>query len=266
MNNSIHCRLGPFAIAVLFSGATALADGDAITYQWPNTPIEIDLKIGSEQRMSIPEAENIHIGIPNEISHQLTSQIIGNHLWLTAIEEFESTRIILIAEPLGRLILQIRAGSSNTSNQPMVFRRKRSNGTLSPKTEIPSHGFVALTRWVVQQLYAPQRLRKNLPGVVRISVDETPANIFRCGARIPTVCGGAVIAIPVGSWQSTYHYATAVHIKNTTPEPIVLDPRELRGPWRAASFLHSRLHPEGKFGDSTVLVLISDFPFENPPL
>ncbi len=266
MNNSIHCRLGFSTIAVLFSVVIALADADAITYQWPNTPVEIDLKVGSEQRMSIPEAGSLRIGIPKEISHLLTSQIIGNHLWLRAIEKFDSTRIILIAEPLGRLILQIRAGFSNTSNQPIVFQRKRSNGTLSPETELPSHGYVALTRWVVQQLYAPQRLRKNLPGVVRISVGETPANIFRCGARIPTVCGGAVIAIPVGSWQSTYHYATAVHIKNTTPEPIVLDPRELRGPWRAASFLHSRLHPEGNFGDSTVLVLISDFPFENPPL
>ena len=266
MNNLIHCRLGSIAITVLFSGATALADADTITYQWPSTPVEIDLKVGSEQRMLIPEAGNIRIGIPNEISHLLTSQIIGNHLWLTAIEEFDSTRIILIAEPLGRLILQIRAGFSNTSNQPIVFQKKRSNDTLNPETELPSHGYVALTRWVVQQLYAPQRLRKELPGVVRISVGETPVDIFRCGARIPTLCGGAVKAIPVGSWQSTYHYATAVHIKNTTSESIILDPRELRGPWRAASFLHSRLHPEGKFGDNTVLVLISDFPFENPPL
>ena len=266
MNNLIHCRLGSIAITVLFSGTTALADADAITYQWPSTPVEIDLKVGNEQRMSIPEAGNIRIGIPNEISHLLTSQIIGNHLWLTAIEEFDSTRIILIAEPLGRLILQIRAGFSNTSNQPIVFQKKRSNDTLNPETELLSHGFVALTRWVVQQLYAPQRLRKELPGVVRISVGETPADIFRCGARIPTLCSGAVKAIPVGSWQSTYHYATAIHIKNTTSESIILDPRELRGPWRAASFLHSRLHPEGKFGDNTVLVLISDFPFENSPL
>ena len=237
---------------------------DSVTYMWSATPLDIDLQVGNERKIHIPGAESLRVGIPITIDDRLIPQIIGNHLWLNAIDEFDSTRVVLIAEPLGRLILQIRARYAEMSSQPIVIQNLLSENTSKPQEQQPKHGYVALTRWVVQQFYAPARLIKDFPGVVRISVDKTPVDLFRCGRRIPTACAGAVQSMPLASWKSSQHFITALHVTNKLSETIVLDPRELQGNWRTAAFLHARLHPSGQLGDGTMLVLISDFPFENP--
>jgi len=41
----------------------------------------------------------------------------------------------------------------------------------------------------------------------------------------------------------------------------VLDPRQLRGNWLAATFQHARLLPVGGVADSTAVYLISALPF-----
>lgn len=253
-------------VAALFGLFLSVASADSVTYQWTETPFEIDLQVGVERNIHIPGATALRIGIPKSINSQLIPQIIGNHVWLKALDEFDSSRVVLIAEPLGRLILQIRARTSDISNQPIVIRDLDSHEISDALEYSPNHGFVTLTRWVVQQFYAPTRLISDIPGVVRISVDKSPVDLFRCGKRIPTVCAGAVSSVPLASWQSSHHFVTALHVTNNLSESIILDPRELRGPWRTAAFLHTRLHPKGQFGDSTMLVLISDFPFESPPL
>lgn len=237
---------------------------DSVTYMWSETPLDIDLQVGNERNIHIPDADSLRVGIPFTIDDRLIPQIIGNHLWFSAVDEFDSTRVVLVAEPLGRLILQIRARHAETSSQPIVIKKLISDSTSMSQEQQPKHGFVALTRWAVQQFYAPARLTKDFPGVVRISVDKTPVDLFRCGRRIPTACAGAVQAIPLASWKSSQHFITALQVTNKLSESIVLDPRELRGTWRTASFLHTRLHPKGQFGDGTMLVLISDFPFESP--
>ena len=92
----------------------------AVTYYWPETPLEIDLTVGKEQQISIPDADVLHLGIPRDIRQKLKVQIVGSHIWLTAKEEFIPARVILLAEPVGRLVLQIRASYSDHFNQPIV--------------------------------------------------------------------------------------------------------------------------------------------------
>lgn len=256
-----NSMIGGF-ICLFLSSASA----NSITYKWTDTPIDIDLPVGTERNIHIPEADTVRMGIPSSIDSLLLPQIIGNHIWLKALDEFDSTRIILIAEPVGRLILQIQARSSDSSVQPIVIKSLDSVDKTIESKSPPSHGFVKLTRWAAQKFYAPKRLVSDIPGVVRIPVDNSPVNLFRCGRRIPTACAGAVSSVPLSSWQSPHHFVTALHITNNLSKPIILDPRELRGQWRTAAFLHTRLHPRGQFGDSTMLILISDFPFESPAL
>ncbi len=234
---------------------------DSISYQWSETPLQIDLQVGTERSLHIPEANILKLGVPRSINRKLIPQIIGNHLWMNAVETFESTRVILIAEPLGRLILDVQAGKSSVSNQPIIIQTF-SSASASPTQSKSSLGFVALTRWVAQQFYAPKRLREDLPGLVRVPVEVKQVDLFRCGSRIPTACSGAVSAVPLASWQSDHHYITALKLTNNISDSIVLDPRELHGIWRSAALMHARLHPAGYPGDTTMLVLISDFPFE----
>jgi len=73
--------------------------------------------------------------------------------------------------------------------------------------------------------------------------------------------GLSLQATPLASWQSGRLYVTAVELVNTSDQPVELDPRDLRGQWRAATFHHHRLLPFGSDADTTAVYLISDRPF-----
>lgn len=228
-------------------------------YPWSEAPLDIELKTGEERRISIPDALSLRVGVPDEFTDRLSVQVIGNNLWVTPLEQFALARIVVIAEPIGRLILELSATSEGPSYDPITIKQEKLRGNINP-TETSSYGYVALTRWVIQKLYSPERLIKSLPGVVRIPTSKAPVNLFRCGFRLPTLCADGVHSIPIASWQSSKYFITAIHIKNNLEEAVVLDPRELIGNWRAASFVHARLQPRGHTGDNTVLIAISDFP------
>ncbi len=232
------------------------------SYHWPNAPLELDLAVGYEQRISVPEARSLRLGIPQSVKPILRTEIVGNHLWLEAKEPFNPVRLVLIADPLGRIVLQVRSQHSKQFNQPIIIHERRPDERRAASKPSLRLGFVKLTRWVVQQLYSPERLLSDLPGVQQIAVELNSYEIFRCGMRIPTACAGAVSAVPIASWQSPNHFITAIKIVNQLTQPIILDPRELRGTWRSAAFVHSKLSAQGNSGDTTVLVLISDYPFE----
>lgn len=233
-----------------------------VSYHWPNAPLELDLAVGYEQRISVPEAGSLRLGIPQSVKRILRTEIVGNNLWLEAKEPFDPVRLVLLADPLGRIVLQVRSQHSKQFNQPIIIHGRASDERRGANEQLLNLGFVKLTRWVVQQLYAPERLLSDLPGVQQIAVDSDSFDIFRCGLRIPTACAGAVAAVPIASWQSPNHFITAIKIVNQLTQPIILDPRELRGSWRSAAFVHSKLSAQGNSGDTTVLVLISDYPFE----
>ena len=262
MNRQHHLTVRTLLFAIWLLTHNGFASASSVTYYWPQTPLDIDLTVGAERHISIPDADELHLGIPREIRHRLQTEIIGNNLWLKAKEAISSTRLILLAEPVGRLILQIRADHSKHFNQPIVIQEDLAVQKSVEESHSFGYGYVTLTRWVVQQLYAPPRLLRELTGVQRLAVDSTPIEIFRCAMRVPTPCAGALATTPIASWQSPQLFVTAVKITNTLSQPIVLDPRELRGQWRSAAFVHNMLHASGHHGDTTVLVLISDFPFE----
>jgi integrating conjugative element protein (TIGR03749 family) len=125
-------------------------------------------------------------------------------------------------------------------------------GNDTPPPVLLSYGYVTLTRFAAQQLYAPARLLKDLPGVVRAPVKRKKVSLVR---------GGAVTAEPLVAWRAGDLYLTAVKLTNRTGRALTLDPRTLRGDWLTAAFQHSRLLPKGDGSDTTALYLISARPF-----
>jgi hypothetical protein len=93
------------------------------------------------------------------------------------------------------------------------------------------------------------------PGIVRVPVNQAPMDLVR---------GGQVEAIPVAVWRAGLHTVTAVRLRNTSLHPVVLDPRELRGPWLTAAFQHNRLLPAGSEADTTAVYLIAERPVDGP--
>lgn len=259
--NPLLGALSRIVITLWLAWMFKTAHASTVTYQWSQFPLPLNLKVGVEQNIHIPEAIDIRVGIPSSLANKLETEIIGNHLWVKATDYFPDTRLIVVAQPLGTMILQVRANEFAVPVGP-IFIESQSKLKVNPSSGTSEqYGFITLTRWVIQQLYAPERLLKDIPGVSRVEVNQSPVNIFRCGARVPTLCGGAVRATAIASWRSLNHYATAVQITNYLDVSIILDPRELVGRWRTAAFVHSRLGPTGHIDDSTVLVLISDQPY-----
>ena len=226
---------------------------------WNKTPIAIPLVVGEERLVHFPDS--VSIGLPQSLTAQLRSQSINGTLYLLAREPFDTTRIMVRSETEGPMVvLDVSAepAEANRSTLPDVQILLDSEpdtnaaGSLS-NTKSLSWGYAALTRYAAQQLYAPTRLIPRQPGVVAIPVSAEPVELVH-GARIE--------AVPVAAWKAGLRYVTAVKLTNRTQRPVVLDPRELRGAWLAATFQHNRLLPAGDEADTTAVYLISDRPFD----
>ena len=234
---------------------------------WRKTPIAIPLIVGEERLIHFPES--VSIGLPQSLTARLRSQSINGTLYLLARQSFESTRVMVRSENGGPLfVLDLSAALSSEERPPLpdvqvVLETSKvaagSDGSDSDSAETTTGsrfsqwGYVALTRYAAQQLYAPERLVPNTPGVVAIPVQDAPVGLLR---------GGGVEALPVAAWKAGLHYVTAVRLTNHSAKAVILDPRELRGAWLAATFQHNRLLPSGTDEDTTAVYLISDRPFD----
>lgn len=233
---------------------------DAVRHDWQGEPIPIQVPIGADRRIVIEGAEEIRIGVPSELGGAFQARSIGNSTWWQATVPLDREQILISAPPFPEMIIaEVTAQPETPPLSNLVIRVPESSDPPTASLSTPP-GFTKLTRWAIQQLYSPARLRTQLPSVSLTSVSSDPINLFRCGPVAPSACGGAVQATPVAAWRTETHFVTAVHLENRTPESIVLDPRDLRGRWRTAAFVNSRLAPAGNVHAATILVLISDEP------
>jgi integrating conjugative element protein (TIGR03749 family) len=250
-----------FILLLVLSLFTTLALAESPTterIEWKKTPIKLKLKVGQERIVSFPNS--VKVGVPTLIQPLLRTQNINGTVYLMAHAVFDSTRV-MVREIDGDQIylLDITATDEKIQNNPVEIYVQddgvSDNADLSierGRTK-PKLSYVSLTRFATQQLYAPARLLKNRPGIVRTPVART---------SIPLLRGGAVDAKPLVAWRAGGYYLTAVRLTNQTALPLILDPRDLRGSWLTASFQHHRLLPAGNEADTTAVYLISARPFE----
>ena len=222
---------------------------------WRKVPIAIPLTVGAERLVHFPDA--VKVGIPPQLQSALRVQSIAGTLYLLARQPFDSTRVIV--RGLGNeavYVLDLSATTDGVGSTPIVIYRAEENENVSEGADAGSgmvdYGYVTLTRFAAQQLYAPARLLKTLPGVVRAPVRRGAVSLVR---------GAAVGAQPLIAWRAGDLHVTAVKLTNKTRQPVTLDPRTLRGRWLSATFQHNRLHPAGSEADRTVVYLISERPF-----
>ncbi|MCP5413608.1 MAG: TIGR03749 family integrating conjugative element protein [Chromatiaceae bacterium] len=146
-----------------------------------------------------------------------------------------------------------RSGSCHPDFGPRDAKTGVTAEEGAPLPALPAYGYVTLTRFAAQQLYAPARLLHDLPGVVRVPVRREPVHLVRAAP---------IEASPLVAWRASGLYITAVKLRNLGTQAVTLDPRTLRGSWLTAAFQHNRLHPAGDEADTTALYLISARPFE----
>jgi len=222
---------------------------------WRKTPIAVELPVGSERLVHFPET--VKVGAPPQLQGALRVQSISGTLYLLAHQPIAPTRVIVRGMDNGQVyLLDLSAATDGGENGPLEIYLPDEGLAESAKdagaSSAPQYGYVTLTRFAAQQLYAPARLLQELPGVVRVPVKREPVALVR---------GDAVEALPLIAWRAGDFHVTAVKLTNKADRAQTLDPRTLRGRWLTATFQHNRLHEAGSEADRTVVYLISDRPF-----
>jgi len=224
---------------------------------WDKVPLRITLPVGKERLVSFPA--DVRVGMPGSLSSKLRTQSNQGTVYWKASAAFDTQRIEVREIQSHRIYLvDLRASDKASSVTPIevIFKEvsKDEKDIIASSSKLSKKpGYIALTRFAAQQLYAPARLLKASTSIHRISVAKHSTTHLIHGEQIE--------ATPVASWQSGNLYITAVELKNTSDYFINLDPRHLRGDWRTATFQHIRLHPSGSESDTTAVYLISDRPF-----
>ena len=226
---------------------------------WEKTPISLTLTVGQERLVQFPAP--VTLGVPGGLTSSLRVQSVDDTVYLLAQAPFEATRVVARELDGGRMyVLDLAARSDGGQTQPVQITLaaesdpsdNAADDARGLRTSSARIGYVALTRFAAQQLYAPARLLADLPGVVRIPIKPDAVALVR---------GDAVTATPLIAWRADGVYLTAVKLTNRIAQPLLLDPRTLRGAWLAATFQHNRLAKHGDEADTTVVYLISSLPF-----
>lgn len=220
---------------------------------WQRVPIAVELGVGTEQLVHFPEA--VKVGVPASSEGVLRVQSIAGTLYLLASQPFAPVRLIVRGTEHGQVyLLDVSAVDGAAEHAPLEIYLPDAVDTSGNEAISDSvrYGYVALTRFAAQQLYAPARLLQDLPGVVRVPLTREPVALLR---------GSSIEAVPLIAWRAGGLHITAVRLTNTLKRPLTLDPRELHGQWLAATFQHNRLPSAGSEADRTVVYLVSHRPF-----
>ena len=227
---------------------------------WDRTPIGLILTVGQERLVQFPAP--ITLGVPGSLPQSLRVQTVDDTVYLLAQQPFEATRVIARERDSGRTyVLDVTASADGGQTPPLQITlaaeanppdRADGDGNASHDATAARIGYVTLTRFAAQQLYAPARLLGDLSGVAHVPIKPDSVTLLR---------GDTVEATPLIAWQADGLYLTAVKLTNRLAVPLLLDPRALRGAWLAATFQHNRLAKHGDEADTTVVYLISSVPF-----
>ena len=246
-------------VALLLMQSLVHAESDTPErIEWKKAPIRLALVIGQEQRIEFPAA--VKVGVPVSVQTLLRTQSVNGTVYLLAQAPFDASRLMVRELDSGQIYLfDVTATEEGGTTHPIQItitgdrEADKEHSTLGRDPVQRQPGYIPLIRFAAQQLYAPLRLVKDQPGIVRVSVARDPVDL---------VYGGTVEAIPLVAWRANGLYVTAVKLTNRTDQPQTLDPRDLRGVWLTATFQHHRLLPKGDEADTTAVYLISARPFD----
>ena len=254
-NNILPVIVTCLGVALLLMQTLVQAESQTIErIEWKKVPIRLELVVGQELQVEFPNA--VKVGIPASVQPRLRTQSVNGTVYLLAHAPFDTNRIMVRELDSGRIyLLDVTSTQDGAATYLVQIYVTDDSGADDLEVNDPSlerPGYIQLTRFAAQQLYAPSRLVKDNPAIIRVPVSRNSVDLLH---------GGAVEAIPLVAWRANGLYVTAVKLTNRTHQARTLDPRDLRGTWLSASFQHHRLLPMGDEADTTAVYLISARPF-----
>ncbi len=229
---------------------------EARSLPWNGRPLSIELRPGRERIVFFPG--RVRVRIPSALSQLLRTQIIHEAVYWTALDHFDTQRIVVHQEaPPGgtraRLYLVDLAATPKGAATPLRVRvvdEDAQEQRFEARALPANPPEMILTRFAAQRLYAPQRLLPKNEAIRRLPVHAL-------GEDFPLLRGVLLRWRMLASWRGYGLHLTALQLENQTRQRLVLDARRLRGNWRAVTFHHRELHPADSPGDSTVAYLVS---------
>ena len=258
--------IGVVLLLLCSASTNAKAESSARRVTWTGEPIKIELAVNKERRITFPSDIFVEYDKATDPALQrIRIQIVKNTAYLKAANAVPSSRLIIgEIDTQERYLLDVKAVRTS-KHFPRVVVEDSANayaanqaasthtGGKMPRQGDRSAGYVGLIRFAAKELYAPDRLRGTEKAITRTPVTRKRVHHL--------IRDHVADTRPVGAWKSGGLYVTSLSIKNTSSQPLFLDPRNVRGAWRAVSFQNTRLESKGKNGDNTALYVVSDLPF-----
>ncbi|WP_133127686.1 TIGR03749 family integrating conjugative element protein [Legionella nagasakiensis] len=214
---------------------------------WEKVPLTIELPNKQERLIQFPQTIKI---IDQQLSPNLEILKVKGSLYLKAQAPFKQARIIVQLIPDGEvIILNLKADDQFNNTTPIEILTDDPKRESKDAASHYEYNAIQLTRFAIQSLYAPERVRQIPNGVYRTPMQtHKTTNLFY---------GASIEAHPIASWRGGSLYVTAVELKNLLDRPMTLKPSGLIGHWQTASFYPSaRLSPRSQH-ESTVVFLVS---------
>lgn len=237
-------------IMAAISAATSGYAEDRIP--WKQQPEIITLVPGKERIVVLPG--NVEaVDIPPAMVSAVRVQAVGDRVFLLTEQEFGKTRITISAG--GQLYLIDLKGTKKGRIDTARILDPKSN-VIAEDQPVPAGVIpeVALVRHVAQTLYAPARLVPPQFGDISKSDSKTMPLTF------PLLRQQSFKYRFIGQWQGHGLYASAIELKNQSDSVVYIDPRDVRGTWRARSMQHTWVGKAGTDTDTTTLYLVSSRP------
>ena len=265
-----------WAIALMLTMVAATAS--AGTVAWRKAPINVDLVVGVEQMVILPQ--DGAVGLPPELTNRnvFRTLVTGGTAYWTALEPFEPKRIkvrldsgefILFdvtarvekSPPAAMDAIQVVMNDSAPRSEP---GRARNAGGQSPAT------LFELIRYAAQELYSPARLVAPVPGVrpVPVGLQGNLTALYDQGRH------KGLVVQPHKAWAVDGLYVTAFIVTNEHSHRMILDNRKVRHSpsaqrngvaphFVASTFFETELEPRGKPGNRTTLFVVTDQPIRS---
>lgn len=251
----------------LVNTAAAKASAQRIIYL--GDPLKITLGVDQERRLTFPDSKLVWADVKDKMKSKLDAQVVGKNVYFKAKEQFKPTRIIVGEEGGSRVyLLDVQATDKQVGQRRIIVVEGEDSYAIAdkdkeePETLIkplrrlkktPSAGFKTLFQYAAAEVYAPERLRPNTSGLYSEVINKRPTyHLYRFNQ---------LLTQPIAAWRSGGLHVSAIKVQNKTKQNLGLDPRLLRGRWKAALFYHNQLTPAGSPNDTTTLFLISDKPY-----
>lgn len=229
--------------------------------KWERLPLAVPLVLGQERVIFLDK--NVRVGVDGSLRNKLRVQSTGGALYLLANDQIAPSRLQVQVVETGEIILiDIATIEGDRALEPVrIIDAKDTKLSLTDDEQqyhdaqvaesIKTPAPIALTRYAAQSLYAPLRTIEPIPGISRVPVRATDAQLKTLLPTYP-VEAHALIA-----WRLGDHYVTAIKLVNKGFTKINLDPRKLQGNFYAATFQHSYLGEIKTAEDTTTLYLVT---------